>query len=187
MKTYNSIEAVFEAFNNLKVLIIGDVMIDSYIYGDIERISPEAPVPVVLVKHKEDRLGGAANVARNIHAMGAKPILCSVIGNDTKGDVYFRLMKEQNLPVDGIIRSKERVTTVKTRVIGNKHQIARIDEEQDHEISKDESDVLISKIKSFIKSGAVNVIIFEDYDKGTISEYLIKEIVEEASRNNIQI
>src|ERR1035438_4255443 len=97
--------------------------------------------------------------------MGAKPILCTVIGDDIKGDVYIRLMKEQNLAVDGIIRSKERVTTVKTRVIGNKHQIARIDEEQDHEISKDESDVLISKIKSFIKSGAVNVIIFRSEER----------------------
>src|ERR1035437_4604486 len=187
MKTFNTIEEIFEAFNNLKVLIIGDVMIDSYIYGDINRISPEAPVPVVLVKHKEDRLGGAANVARNIHAMGAKPILCSVIGNDSKGDVYINLMNEQNLPVDGIIRSKDRVTTVKTRVIGNKHQIARIDEEQEHEISKEESNQLIAKVKSLIKAGDINVIIFEDYDKGTISELLINQIVEEASKNNIPI
>lgn len=187
MKTFKTIEEIFEAFNNLKVLIIGDVMIDSYIYGDINRISPEAPVPVVLVKHKEDRLGGAANVARNIHAMGAKPILCSVIGNDSKGDVYIRLMNEQSLPVDGIIRSKDRVTTVKTRVIGNKHQIARIDEEEEHEISKEERNQLISKVKSLIKAGDVNVIIFEDYDKGTISESLINQIVEEASKNNIPI
>jgi len=187
MKTFNTIDEIFEAFNHLKVLIIGDVMIDSYIYGDIERISPEAQVPVVLVKHKEDRLGGAANVARNIHSMGAKPILCSVIGTDSKGDVYIKLMNEQNLSVDGIIRSNDRITTVKTRVIGNKHQIARIDEEQEHEISNIERNQLITKIKSLIKAGDINVIIFEDYDKGIISETLIIEIVEEASKHNIPI
>jgi rfaE bifunctional protein kinase chain/domain len=186
MKSFSNIEEIFEAYNHLKVLIIGDVMIDSYISGAVERISPEAPVPVVLVNSKEDRLGGAANVALNIKAMGATPLLCSVIGEDRQGDLFLRLMANQTLSNEGIIRSNNKVTTVKTRIMANKHQMLRIDEEDENSLNNDERSRLMEKIKSLIND-RIDVIIFEDYDKGTIDKILIDEIVAMASAKNIPI
>ena len=113
------IREIFKSFNNLNVLIIGDVMIDSYLWGKVNRISPEAPVPIVTVKNKERRLGGAANVALNIQALGANPILCSVIGVDIEGQAFMELLKTQKLSQKGILKSRDRITTVKTRIIGN--------------------------------------------------------------------
>ena len=97
------------------ILIVGDVMIDSYLWGNVERISPEAPVPIVAVNRRENRLGGAANVALNIQAMGAKPIMCTVLGNDEKANEFITLMKNTNMDTQGIIKSDDRITTVKFR------------------------------------------------------------------------
>ena len=108
----NNIQKIFDSFNNLKVLIIGDVMVDAYLWGSVDRISPEAPVPIVAVKKRESRLGGAANVAINIQSMGAIPVLCSVVGNDRNGKELIALMKELNMSTAGMIQSSERVTTV---------------------------------------------------------------------------
>ncbi len=107
---------LFQQFNTLNILIIGDVMMDSYLWGNVERISPEAPVPVVSVKKKENRLGGAANVALNIQALGANALICAAIGDDVEGDEFVRLMEHQELNTDGLIRVSNRPTTVKTRV-----------------------------------------------------------------------
>src|ERR1043165_2858709 len=117
------IREIFKQFNNLNVLIIGDVMIDSYLWGKVSRISPEAPVPIVSVNKKERRLGGAANVALNIQALGANPILCSVIGIAHEGQAFMELLRNQRLSQKGILKSRERVTTVKTRIIGNNYQV----------------------------------------------------------------
>src|SRR3954463_7445896 len=111
------IREIFKSFNDLNVLIIGDVMIDSYLWGKVSRISPEAPVPIVSVEQKERRLGGAANVALNVQAMGANPILCSVIGVDHDGLIFMDLLKQQKLSQKGILKSRTRITTNKTRVI----------------------------------------------------------------------
>ena len=108
MQKYNSITEIFEAFNNLNVLIVGDVMIDAYLWGKVDRISPEAPVPIVAVNKRENRLGGAANVAINIHALGAKPLLCSVVGNDRNGNELIGLMKDLGMKPDGIVQSASR-------------------------------------------------------------------------------
>ena len=128
------IREIFKSFNNLNVLIIGDVMIDSYLWGKVNRISPEAPVPIVTVKNKERRLGGAANVALNIQALGANPILCSVIGVDIEGQAFMELLKTQKLSQKGILKSRDRITTVKTRIIGNNSQLLRVDEEEETDI-----------------------------------------------------
>src|ERR1035437_2040329 len=103
-----NIEQIFKSFNNLNVLIIGDVMIDTYMWGNVNRISPEAPVPIVSITKKENRLGGAANVALNIQAMGANPILCSVLGDDEGGKLFLGLLKKQTLSSEGILKSKKR-------------------------------------------------------------------------------
>ncbi len=187
MQPYNSatINQTFQSFNQLNVLIIGDVMIDAYMWGNVNRISPEAPVPIVAVNKKENRLGGAANVALNIQAMGANPILCSVIGDDENATIFFDLLKQQKLSTIGIIKSNERVTTVKTRVIGNHHQMIRIDEEIESSISNKETDHLTVQIKKLITSKKIDVIIFEDYDKGIITPNFIKTIIEYAKQKNI--
>src|SRR4051812_48495334 len=104
-------------------------MIDNYLWGKVERISPEAPVPIVSVQKKESRLGGAANVAINIQALGANPILCSVIGGDINGRLFLDMLQQLNMSSEGLIQSNERPTTIKTRVIGNNHQMLRVDEE----------------------------------------------------------
>jgi len=134
---------LFESFNQLNVLIIGDVMVDSYLWGHVERISPEAPVPIVSVKSRENRLGGAANVALNVKAMGANPILCSVVGNDQKGGEFIDLLEEQQMDAGGIIKSTSRITTTKFRVIGNKVQMLRVDEEVDNALNQEDEKALV--------------------------------------------
>ena len=163
--------SIFNNFKKIKVLIVGDSMIDSYMWGSINRQSPEAPIPIVDTEKYEKRLGGAANVAANIKALGATPILCSVIGNDDKG--FFDLMKRENLSTEGILK-EERKTTIKTRIISeNKHQL-RVDEEDTFPINN-ESDFIKHSIDLM---NDVNVVIFQDYNKGVLTKYVIDNLVE---------
>lgn len=182
-----SIENHFDNFNNLKILVIGDVMIDSYLYGKVDRISPEAPVPIVAVDRRENRMGGAANVAINIAAMGATPILCSVIGNDLKAEEFSEMLVEKNMPTSGIIKSKDRKTTVKFRVIGNNLQMLRVDEEDTTNINDSEFDKLCSFIENCIEKKEVDAIIFEDYDKGVILPELISKVTSLARKYSIPV
>ncbi|MFM7015829.1 MAG: bifunctional heptose 7-phosphate kinase/heptose 1-phosphate adenyltransferase [Bacteroidota bacterium] len=181
----NSIHKLFDAFNDLKVLIIGDVMVDAYLWGTVDRISPEAPVPIVAVKKRESRLGGAANVAINIKSMGATPILCSVIGNDRNGAELIDLMNELKMSTQGMIQSDERVTTVKTRVIGNNHQLLRVDDEVMHDLSSIEQSSLFTAIQSLIETEKPSVVIFEDYDKGVLNPSLIQAVVTSCKKAGI--
>lgn len=182
MKKYlikkEQIREIFRSFNNLNVLIIGDVMVDSYLWGKVNRISPEAPVPIVSVSSKEVRLGGAANVALNVQALGANPILCSVIGVDIEGQQFLDLLKRQRLSQKGILKSRDRITTVKTRVIGNKAQLIRVDEENEEDITQHESNQLLNLISYIIQHEKIDVVIFEDYNKGLITPKLIQKVVE---------
>jgi rfaE bifunctional protein kinase chain/domain len=176
---------IFDSFSSLKVLIIGDVMVDSYFFGGVTRISPEAPVPVISIHKKETRLGGAANVALNVQAMGASPILCSVIGADNEGDQFLDLLRNQKLSQKGILKSRMRITTTKTRVIGNNHQMMRVDEEIETDISKQETTQLLLRISTLIKHDQIDVIIFEDYDKGLITHKLIQQVIKIAKQKRI--
>lgn len=181
----NEIVNLFQNFNKLNVLIIGDVMIDSYYYGEVNRISPEAPVPIVSVNKKDNRLGGAANVALNIKALGATPILCSVIGTDGAADKFTELLQKENLSAEGITRSKERITTVKTRIIGNKHQVLRVDSEVETPLSNTEQTNLSNAITALINNRNIDIVIFQDYDKGVITPEIIKEIISLCNSKNI--
>jgi D-glycero-beta-D-manno-heptose-7-phosphate kinase len=176
---------IFEKFNSLNVLIIGDVMIDSYIWGKIERISPEAPVPVVRVIKKENRLGGAANVALNIQSLGASPYICAVIGDDSDGENFLSLLKAQGLSNEGLIKIKTRPTTVKTRIIAHNNQIARVDAETERNLSSSDTLLVLNKIKQIIANHRIDAIIFEDYDKGLITEDLISNTVKLAKEMGI--
>lgn len=176
---------IFDSFNKLKVLIIGDLMLDVYYWGDVSRISPEAPVPIVAVSKKESRLGGAGNVALNVQAMGATPILCSIVGNDANGKHLLHILKEKKLSADGIIVSENRPTTTKTRIIAGNHHMVRIDDETEEYIGDKTTRKLLAQIQKFIKESKINVIIFEDYDKGVISSSLIAEVITLAKKHSI--
>ncbi len=176
-------EKIFDSFNALKVLIIGDVMLDSYIWGAVERISPEAPVPIINVKKKDFRLGGAANVALNISSLGATPILCALIGDDDDGKKLLQRMEERGMSKEGIVISDERPTTVKTRVIASHQHVVRVDEESDLEASTGEEQAMMEKITRLLPQ--CQVVIFEDYDKGAINPSIIDKTVALAIQQNI--
>ncbi len=171
-----SLDEIFDKFTGLKALIVGDVMIDSYIWGKVERISPEAPVPVISITNKEIRLGGAANVAKNIAALGATPILCSVVGDDHDGKALMDLMDTKGMDTRGIVMSGHRITTVKERMLSNSQQLLRIDRETTKPLHKKDSVSILKIIQKLIPE--VDIVIFEDYDKGVLDKKLIKSIIE---------
>ena len=174
-------KALFEGFNQKNVLIVGDAMIDAYMWGEVNRMSPEAPVPVVEVKKHENRLGGAANVALNLKALGANPILCSLVGTGNRGALFLKLMQEAGLSNVGILAKKERKTTVKTRVIANnKHQL-RIDEENTSPII-DLSEFL--KLTESLMEN-IDVIILQDYNKGVLTCEVIERVIAAANTKGI--
>jgi rfaE bifunctional protein kinase chain/domain len=162
-------------------------MLDAYLWGKVERISPEAPVPIVNVNKKESRLGGAANVALNIKALGAKPIVCSIIGDDIEGSELINLFNVEHITSDYIIKINNRKTTVKTRVIAQNQQVLRIDAETETEISENESDSVLDKFSQILDNNQIDAIIFQDYDKGLITPYLIVEVSKSAKAKNIPI
>lgn len=179
------IEKYIEGFKSKKVLIVGDVMVDEYMWGKVNRISPEAPIPIVSVKEKDSRLGGAANVALNVSALGAQAIMCSVIGNDEKGKTFKNLLKKRNLSDEGIIESNKRRTTVKTRIISSGQHLLRVDEEDSYPIDNKHSNVLFERIKTLVSKYTIDVIILEDYDKGVLNKDLIDKIIKLATTKNI--
>jgi rfaE bifunctional protein kinase chain/domain len=147
-----SVKNTIKSFKNLKVLIVGDVMIDSYLWGNTNRVSPEAPVPIVNVSKQEHRMGGAANVALNIRSLAAEPIMLSVIGKDDMGSIYLDLLKLRKMTSEGIIQSADRTTSQKTRVISHNQHVVRIDNEIDNPINKEEEDLLIERLHSILKA-----------------------------------
>lgn len=183
MKT--TVKKAFEKFNQFKILIVGDVMIDAYMWGNVTRISPEAPVPIINIKEMENRMGGAANVALNISELGAKPFICSIIGNDTKGKEFKELLQKRKMSDEGILVSKMRKTTVKTRIISNGQQLLRIDEELTQSLDSHLEDDFVKHIGKLIEKHTFDAIIFEDYDKGTITPPIIDFVVKKAKEKNI--
>ncbi len=175
----NSISDILNQFETKRVLIIGDAMIDAYMWGAINRMSPEAPVPVVEIEKRESRLGGAANVAINIQSLGATPILFAAIGKDYQGDLFLNLMKEQNLSCEGIQKINNRATTVKTRIISDNKHVLRFDEERTDLIDDEK---LSNQLEEMILVNDFDVIIFEDYNKGLLSEKLIQKAIKAAQQ-----
>jgi len=189
MISYTSKQAneIFERFSGLQVMVIGDVMIDSYLWGKVNRISPEAPVPIVSVNKRTHRLGGAANVALNLKALGAEPCLCSVIGTDEKAELFGNLLAENGLNTDGIIKSDRRITTTKFRVIGNNTQMLRVDEEMESQLEVDDYENFSSTIQRILQQQKIEAIIFQDYDKGVITPQLIADTVAAAKKPDIPV
>jgi rfaE bifunctional protein kinase chain/domain len=171
----SAIKDLFERFRESKVLIIGDSMIDAYMWGHIERMSPEAPVPVVRIDRQERKLGGAANVARNIKRLGAYPILLSVLGKDEQARNFLDLMQKEHLNTEGILELDDRPTTVKTRVIHKDEHVLRVDEESQEDIH-DTSSVL-QLLSDILEEHQIDVVIFQDYNKGLLTAEFIKESI----------
>lgn len=171
----STLAEIIDGFAKLRVMVIGDLMVDAYTWGKVTRISPEAPVPVVNVVKRENRLGGAGNVVLNVASLGAKPLVFSVIGDDSTGSSLLDILREAGLSVDGIIQEAGRPTTVKERVIAGSQQLLRVDSETEKAISSTSVSALLAAVKAAISN--VDVIIFEDYDKGVLSAGLIQEVM----------
>ena len=168
------IKNIFDKIKGKEIIIIGDSMVDSYVIGEINRNSPEAPVPIVDIQKEEVKLGGAANVALNIQSLGMKPILCSVIGEDKDGKNFLEICNDNNLDTSGILVDRERKTTNKKRVIVDKKHILRIDNEQTSLLNDEIFDRFLKKIEGLISDD--QIIIFQDYDKGVIEKKLINKV-----------
>lgn len=179
------IDQLLSKFSNSTVLVIGDVMVDAYLKGSVGRISPEAPVPIVDVEERFYRLGGAANVAINLQSLGATPLMCSVIGDDDKADVFDELMQSHHLDNQFILRSPKRKTTIKYRILANSRQVLRVDEEDTSLLEADVRDNFLKLIEQTIENQKIDAIIFEDYDKGVICRELVSEVVKMAKARNI--
>ena len=178
-----SVSELINGFSRLKVLIIGDLMIDSYTWGKVSRISPEAPVPVVNVLRRESRLGGAGNVVLNIASLGATAVICSVIGDDAPGRELQKIILDSNLSIEGLIVETGRMTTVKERIIAGSQQVVRVDSETENSISSSSQQALLAHIRGSISD--VDVIVFEDYDKGVLNDSLIQAVISMAKENSI--
>lgn len=169
------VQSFFDQLPRLKVVVVGDVMVDAYAWGHSDRMSPEAPVPVVQIKRTENRPGGAANVALNLAAMGVQVDLVSLVGNDAAGRELADLLSAEGVPTEGLVRSGERPTTIKTRIMSGNRQLLRIDEESTADASPSESEGLES---AFLKAIAgADAVIFQDYDKGVLHAENIAQLM----------
>lgn len=168
---------LFESFVPLKTGVIGDVMLDTYMWGKVDRISPEAPVPVVSLDHKEYRIGGAGNVALNCHSLGSQVFILSVTGDDTDGLLLEELFNENQIDTSYVVKSTQRITTNKTRIISRNQQMMRLDSEMIQDLHPKDENNLLEKIASFIETEDPDVMIFEDYNKGVLTERVILEVI----------
>ena len=184
MKIEN-IEKILSSAKNKKICIIGDVMLDRYMLGDVNRISPEAPVQVFDIKKSEPKLGGAANVSLNVKTLGANPFLIGVVGDDSEAVILKRVMKKLKQDTNGLIVENSRPTTCKTRVIADAHHLLRIDSESKSDITKDTE----NKILNILNSNAeeIDIIILQDYNKGVLTKSLIPRITKFAKAYKIKI
>jgi D-beta-D-heptose 7-phosphate kinase/D-beta-D-heptose 1-phosphate adenosyltransferase len=166
---------LFKKFSKTGILVIGDLIVDQYIWGKVKRISPEAPVPVVEVSEENLLLGGATNVAHNILSLGGKVFITGVIGRDDMGRLLIHKLREKGVQTDGIIVEQDRPTIVKTRIIAHNQQVVRFDKETKTEIGKSTISLILEYAQSCLPE--VKAIIISDYSKGVITKNLIKELL----------
>lgn len=178
-------EKVFKEISGKNICVIGDIMLDIYLFGDVSRISPEAPVQVFEQRTSTSKLGGASNVALNVKTLGANPYLVGILGNDNQAKILLEEMKKVGLSTEGIIQVDDRPTTSKTRVIASSHHLIRIDSESKKDISTEAQNKIIEYLKKNIKK--FDSIILEDYNKGVLTKSLIPKIIELANKNGVKI
>ena len=176
---------LFKDFESVKVGIIGDVMLDTYLWGGVERISPEAPVPIVSVTKKEQRIGGAGNVALNLQYLGAQAYIISVMGDDDDASCLTQLFADNNIKTDYSLHSRQRITTNKTRIISRNQQMMRLDAEQTADLTEADSENLLRNFRAFVETESPHIVILEDYNKGVLTETIIKEVIAICKEANV--
>jgi len=179
------IEEIIAAFKGKRVAVIGDIMLDKYIFGHVSRISPEYPVPVVDVTHEDHRLGGAANVALNTLSLGAETILFGITGNDSNRTTLLELFKKHSLSCQGLISDPSRPTTCKTRILSQNHHITRVDFEKREDIDDSTMQQVLDALEEII--GTIDAIVLEDYNKGLLKEELITAIISTATLHGVPV
>lgn len=183
MKTleFNRLKKIIKNFNKTALLVVGDLMLDEFIWGKVSRISPEAPVPVVWVTSESFMPGGASNVANNVQALGGEIYLAGVVGNDSRGNLLLEELKKRKINIGGVVRDNERPTTLKTRVMAHHQHVVRID----REITDDIDDNIVEQILTFAREiiKKIDAIIIEDYGKGVIIPRLIEELIRLAKQH----
>jgi rfaE bifunctional protein kinase chain/domain len=172
------IDQLFSGFSDIKIGVIGDVMLDAYMWGHVDRISPEAPVPIVALDKKENRLGGAANVALNARSLGAQVFMLTVLGQDDAAQEMLSLLDQHQISVNYIVKDTNRVTTTKTRIISRNQQMLRLDDEITDDLHKELENLFLQKVESFITKEKPQVLIFEDYNKGVLTSKVISAVIE---------
>jgi len=183
--TKERLNTLFEKMKQQKIIVIGDLMLDRYIWGRVSRISPEAPVPVIDIESESFRFGGAANVTYNVKTLGAEVMPVGIIGDDGSGIRLKKLFGEKDLPVDGLIIDQDRPTTVKTRIIAHNQHVVRTDREMRHPLSRKVQDRLVDFIKAHLSE--LSGIILEDYNKGLLVPRFIHTVIEMAGKRNVMV
>jgi len=178
-------QKLFKKFNSLKVGVVGDVMLDTYMWGNVDRISPEAPVPIVSLKNKEQRIGGAGNVALNIQSLGAKAFVVSVMGNDEEAQKLCDLFSSEKISTEYCVRSSERITTNKTRVISRNQQMMRLDSEITKDLEGADQEKLVELFETFVKREKPDIVILEDYNKGVLTEAVIRVVISVCKKEGV--
>ncbi len=173
-----------DRFSSTRTLVVGDIVLDHYIWGKVSRISPEAPVPVVNVSRENLLLGGATNVVNNIHALGGVVSVCGVIGRDEAGGQLQHLLRAQGIPTDGLIVEPGRPTTIKTRIIAHSQQVVRFDRETNSKIEKDTHQRIFDFFKQKVTEG-IDAVVLSDYCKGVVTKDLVRDIVRLAKKNRV--
>jgi len=171
------VHKLIESFTSLRIGIVGDLMLDTYLWGTVDRISPEAPVPVVSFNKKGFRIGGAGNVGLNCRSLGATVMMLTVIGEDEDGDLLTDLLNKNGIESTGIIKSKNRITTNKTRIISRNQQMLRLDTEIINDLDIEEENKLLEKINEYISDSNPEIFILQDYNKGVLTEKVISETI----------
>jgi D-glycero-beta-D-manno-heptose-7-phosphate kinase len=178
-------DTLFHQFSKLKVAVIGDAMLDTYWWGNVDRISPEAPVPVVAVSKKEQRIGGAGNVALNVCSLGAAVSMISVIGKDDDGAQLTKLLEQNSISTKYLVHSEYRITTNKIRIISRNQQMMRLDAELSIDMGKEDEDRLIYNLENYIAAESPDVLILEDYNKGVLTQTVIDKVISLCKKNKI--
>ena len=178
-------EQLFAGFSKMKVAVVGDLMLDTYWWGNVERISPEAPVPVVSVSKREKRIGGAGNVALNVQALGASVAVLSILGDDEDGVQLKQLLQENNIDTRFILESKKRITTNKIRIISRNQHMMRLDAEVVHDLEDTDEEKLQNQIEKYITTERPDVVILEDYNKGILTKNIIEQTISFCNKNKI--
>ena len=178
-------EELFGRFRGMKIGVLGDVMLDTYWWGHVDRISPEAPVPVVALDKKEYRIGGAGNVALNLSCLGAQVSILSVIGNDDDGTTLTRLFSDNNIGTTYLLKNKSRITTSKSRIISRNQQMMRLDSEITDDLTDGDEVELLTAVEKYISVEKPQALILEDYNKGVLTENIITKVIEICKKNNV--